>query len=254
MGFGDFFSGVCDFVSNAFSAFCDGVSLICDTLVGIGRAIGEGIKDICDKIGTEGILLIGSIALALIIPGFGIPELLSMIQIVAQVAKMLNIGGEDSPEELGMKSEITDKKPDDFETTEAYIKYLNEEVKLDDDAVEKLSPEERVKYGLMGSALDIKAMQEKYHIELSPDFLRDVTLMKMSGEEVGAYIKEFADNGITKMQDMTDYLRENETESSKKDISSSMMDTLRNLYPELSDSQLESKIMDMERELKYSDI
>lgn len=250
MGFGDFFSGVCDFVGSAFETFCDGVSLVVDSLSGLARTIGDGIKAICDKIGTDGMLLIGSIALSLIIPGFGLPEILTLIQIVGDVAKTLHVGGEDSPEELGMKTEIAEKKPDDFETTEEYLKYLNEEVNLDPREVKNLTPEDRAKYGLVGASLDIKALQEKYHIELSPEFLRDVTLMKISGEEVGTYTKNFSEKGITKMQDMTDYLRGNAVNSDKSTISSSMLDTMRKLYPELSEDELESKLSDMESELR----
>lgn len=255
MGFLDgFVSGVCSFVSNAIDTFCNGVSLVVDSLSGVARTIGDGIKAICDKIGTEGMLLIGSVALALIIPGFGLPEILTIIQIVGQVAKMLNVGGKDSPEEVGMKAEIAEKKPDDFESTEEYLKYLNEEVHLEPGAVDKLTPEDRAKYGLIGSALDIKAIQEKYHIELSPDFLRDVTIMKMSGEEVGTYVKDFAEKGITKMQDMTDYLRGNAIDIEKGKVSSSMLDTMRSLYPEMSEEQLESKLAEMENELRNSNI
>lgn len=252
--FGDIIGGVCDFISSAFSTFCDGVSLVVDSLSGLARTIGDGIKSICDKIGTERMLLIGSIALSLIIPGFGLPEILAIIQTVGQVAKMLAVGGKDSPEELGMKTEIADLKPDDFETTEAYIKYLNKEVSLEPDAVDKLAPEDRAKYGLIGASLDIKAIQEKYHIELSPDFLRDVTVMKMSSEEVGTYVKDFAEKGITKMQDMTDYLRGNPIDSEKSTISSSMLDTMKSLYPELSDDKLESKLSEMEDALRSSNI
>lgn len=252
--FSDALSGVCDFVSSAFDTFCNGVSLVVDSFSGLARTIGDGIKEICDKIGTEGMLLIGSIALSLIIPGFGLPELLTLIQIVGQVAKILNVGGKDSPEEVGMKTEIAEKKPDDFETTEEYLRYLNEEVTLEPDAIDKLTPEDRAKYGLIGSALDIQAIHEKYHIELSPDFLRDVTIMKMSGEEIGSYVKDFAEKGITKMQDMTDYLRGNAINTEKGTISSSMLDTMRSLYPEMSEEQLENKLSEMENELRNNNI
>jgi len=179
---------------------------------------------------------------------------MSLIQIVGEVAKMLNIGGKDSPEELGMKTEIADRKPDDFENTEAYLKYLNDEVELEPGAVENLSPQDRAKYGLIGSALDIKAVQEKYHIELSPDFLRDVTILKMPGEEVGTYVKDFKEKGITKMQDMTDYMRGEAIDTDKSKVSSSILDSMKSLYPELNENQLESKLAEMENQLRTSNV
>lgn len=251
---GSIFGGICDLFSSAVETFCDGVSLVVDSISSALSSIGEGIKSICEAIGSEGMLLIGSIALSLLIPGFGLPEIFTLIQIVAEVAKMLNVGGEDSPEELGMKAEIADKKPDDFDSTEEYIKYLNEEVELEKDAVDKLTMEEKAKYGLIGSSLDIMAIKEKYNIELSPDFLRDVTIMKLTPEEVGTCVKDFADKGIEKMQDMTDYMRGNSIESDKSTISSTMLDSMKSLYPELSDEQLENRLSEMEDELRSSDI
>ena len=254
MGFSDFFSGACSFVGNAFNAFCNGVSLVLDSFSGVAKAIGEGIKGICDAIGTEGIMLIGSIAFALIIPGFDIFEIISLIQVVGKIAQMLNVGGEDSPEELGMKSEIAEKKPDEFASTEEYINYLNTKVKLEPDAIDKLTDVERAKYGLIGSALDIKAIQEKYNIELSPDFLRDVTIMKIPDEEVGKYVKDFSEKGITKMQEMTDYLREKPIDNDKRIISSSILETMSSLYPELNNEQLQDKLCGMENDLRIRSI
>ncbi len=258
MGLLDFIGGVVDTIGSAISSavntFVDGASLVVDGLSGIAHMIGEGIKDICEKIGSEGMLLIGSIALSILIPGFGIPEILSIIQVVAKVAQMLNIGGNDSPEELGMKAEIADKKPDDFDSTEDYIKYLNEEVKLEPDAVDKLTPEERAKYGLIGCALDIKAIQEKYHVELSPDFLRDITVMKLSGEEVGSLVKELSDKGIEKAQEVTDYLRGNPISSPKSEISATIFHSVKENNPELSDEQVENKLCEMEDDLRSSTI
>ena len=254
MGLGDFFSSVCDFVSDAFTTFCDGASLIIDSFSGFAETIAAGIKDICEGIGVEGMLLIGSIALSLIVPGVGIPELLTIIQIVGQIALSLNVGGDDTPEELGMKAEIAEKKPTDFDSTEAYINYLNEEVTLDEGLVGSLSPEDKVKYGLIGSALDIKAIQEKYKIELSPDFLRDVALLDLSGEEVATCVKEFSEQGITKMEDMTNYIRGNETNVDKQEISSCMTDTLKELYPELSEEQINDKLCELADKLESVDL
>lgn len=251
--FGDFIGAVGDCIGNAVSSFSNGVSLVVDSISGAMRGIADGIKSICDSIGTEGMLIIGSIALSLIIPGFGLPELLTLIQIVGAIAKALSVDSKDTPEETGMKAEIADKKPDDFESTEAYLKYLSEEVKLPEGTKDKLTTEEKVKYGLIGAALDIKAIQEKYKIELSPDFLKDVTLLKMDSEEVGSFVKNMKDNGITNMQDMTNYLKEEQVEADKSQIRDSMTETIKELYPEISEDQIEEKFKEMENKLSIQD-
>lgn len=251
--FGDLFSGACSFVGNVLSGvgsfLGEGLSLLCDGLSGIAKTIGEGIKELCNAVGSEGLALIGCIAMAILIPGFGLPEILVLIQCVGEIAKILGIGGEDSPEELGMKAEVAEKKPEDFDSIEEYINYLNKEVELEKDAVENLSDIDKAKYGAMGAALNIKAIEEKYDVSLSPDFLRDITIMKLTGEEVAECIKEFKDNGITKMQDMTDYLRDERIDADKSKVSESIISVMRDLYPEMSAEQLEAKLVDMKNDL-----
>lgn len=257
MGLGSFLSdmgrGFCDFVGGKLSGvgsfLTDGLSIMRDGLTGIAEVIGEGIKTICETLGSEGLALIGCIAMALLIPGFGLPEILAIIQCIAEIAKILGVDGDDSPEELGMKAEIAEKKPEDFDSIEEYIKYLNEEIELEDGAVEDLSEVDKAKYGAMGAALNIKAIEEKYDVSLSQDFLRDVTIMKLDSKEVASYIQGFKENGITKMQDMTDYLRGEKIDSDKGSVSQSMLDVMSDLYPELSQEQLESKLAEMRSDL-----
>lgn len=256
MGFlGDCVSSVCSFVGGAISSFgsalSSGLSMIAEGLTGIAAAIGNGIKELCEAVGSEGLAIIGCIAMAILIPGFGLPEILLLIQCISEVAKILGVNqGEDSPEELGMKTEIAEKKPEDFDSIQEYIKYLNEEVELEEGAAEKLSEQDKAKYGAMGAALNIRAIEEKYDISLSPDFLRDITIMKMTSEEVATCIDKMKENGITKMQDMTDYLRDKEIESEKSSVSDSIIDAMGELYPELSKDELEVKLCEMRKDLE----
>ena len=110
MGLGEFIGGLFEGVGNVLHSAVD-------ALTGVVKDIGNAIEGLCQKIGGEGIMLIGLIATSILIPGIGIPELLTVIQVVAEAAKLLGANkGEDSPEELGMKAEIADKKPEDFDS------------------------------------------------------------------------------------------------------------------------------------------
>lgn len=243
------FSAIGDFFSSVGSFLSEGLSMAVGALSGIAEAIGNGIKAICESVGSEALALIGCVAMSILIPGFGLPEILTIIECIAQVAKVLGVGGEDSPEELGMKTEIADKKPEDFDSIQDYIKYLNDEVELSDDAIDNLSDIDKAKYGAMGTALNMKAIEEKYDVNLSPDFIRDITLLKMSGEEVAACIDKCKENGIDKAQDMTDYLRDKPIESDKSAVSDAMIESLSEVYPELSKEELETKLCEMRESL-----
>lgn len=243
MGFGDFIGGLFEGVGNVLHSAVD-------ALTGVVKDIGNAIEGLCQKIGGEGIMLIGLIATSILIPGIGIPELLTVIQVIAEAAKLLGANkGEDSPEELGMKAEIADKKPEDFDSISEYIDYLNEQVSLEEGASENLSPEEKAKYGSMGAALNIKAIEEKYNVGMSQEFLSDVSKMKMTSEEVSQYIKEFSENGIDNMQDMSDYLKDKNTSADRNKVADSMIKAMSELYPECSSEELEQKLVDMGAQL-----
>ena len=172
--FSDFVGFVGDVISGVGSFLSEGLSMAVGALTGIAETIGNGIKSLCESVGSEALALIGCIAMSILIPGFGLPEIFAIIECIAQVAKILGVGGEDSPEELGMKTEIADKKPEDFDTIQDYIKYLNEEVKLDKDAVDNLSEVDKAKYGAMGAALNIKAIEEKIKEKLPHNPTADI--------------------------------------------------------------------------------
>ena len=56
--------------------------------------------------------------------------------------------------------------------------------------------------------------------------------------------------GITKMQDMTDYLRDKPIEAERSTVGDSMVDVLHKLYPELSSDDLEARLCEMRGELQ----
>lgn len=237
-------------VSAVGGALAGGLSMLTEGLTGIAGVIGNGIKALCESVGSEALGILGCMAVSILVPGFGLPEIFAIIQCIAEVVKILGLNeGDDSPEELGMKAEIAEKKPDDFDDIQQYIKYLNTEVELEDDAVKNLSEIDRAKYGAMGTAINIKAIEEKYDVGITQDFLRDITLLKMSNEEVAKCIDKCKENGIDKIQDMTDYLRDKPIESDKSAVSDAMIESLSEVYPELSKEELETKLCEMRESL-----
>ena len=61
------------------------------------------------------------------------PELIKDVtELISSVAELLGLKDEDdSSEELGLKSEIADKRLEDFDSREEYINYLKDDVELD---------------------------------------------------------------------------------------------------------------------------
>ena len=60
------------------------------------------------------------------------PELIKGVtELISSVAELLGLKDEDdSSEELGLKSEIADRKPEDFDSREEYLSYLRDNIEL----------------------------------------------------------------------------------------------------------------------------
>lgn len=225
-----FLSTVCSVAS----AFVSCVSSICSTISGVVGGIGSKIAELASSIIGPNI-------------SPSISEIIS--KIVSFICEIIGLKPEngDSPEELGAKAEQAEKKPDDFESVDEYIKYLQNEIKLDKEKFNSLKDEERSAYEIVGSAIYIKGMEEKYKMEIPADFWHTVTDMNLSADETKAYIDSFKDKNFTSMKDMTDYLKGSPLERGKsaENISDAIMSALKVCNPGLSEDELYDKMQEM---------
>lgn len=227
------------------------VSVISGALSAVGSVVCSGISNVCSTIGGaffSGAGGIATLAASLIMPGLGLPEILLGVEIisaiVSEIAELLGLKDkEETPEELGMKAEISDKKPEDFDSIENYIEYLRNDVQVDRDKLESLSDEDKAKYAAVGTAINIKGIEEKYGIEATGEFWKTVAGLELTGEETKQYIESFKQNGITDMKDMSDYIRGFAPESGTKPgvVSDAIMDALKKNNPGLTEDELAEK-------------
>ena len=97
------------------------------------------------------------------------PELIKEVtNLISSVAELLGLKDEDgSSEELGLKSEIADRKPEDFDSREEYISYLRDDVELDKYDREKLNNENlKEEYTAKGLNIEMGAINEKMDVNL----------------------------------------------------------------------------------------
>lgn len=148
------------------------------------------------------------------IPGL---ELINIISIAAKiihaVVDFLGIKSEEDPEVLGAKAEQSDKSLEDFDNdVEAYIKYLKEEVELDKERFDTMTPEERMGCKAIGMALETKAVEEKIGgIDISPECLATLTKIQSAGinidaKELVGIVQVLKEQGITNMNDVVEFL------------------------------------------------
>ena len=125
------FSGIASGLSSAFHSVCSCVSSICSGIAGAlgGTALGGAITSFITKIGV-------------VIPGLDIISAIFMIvDIVCKLAEALGLKDKekDEPDELALKAEKDDKKPEDYDSVEAYIKHLQHDIQLTKEEKEKLN-------------------------------------------------------------------------------------------------------------------
>ena len=225
------FSAVVGAVGSAVSAVISGASAVCGALGGVVGALGSTF---CTS------LVAGITAL-------GVGDVIAVIMVVAKaiswIAEKLGLTTEgEQPEDLGMKAEQADKKPEDFDSIEEYIKYLREEVEIDKEKMEKLSPEERAKYATVGSAILVQGIEEKYKMQLPAEFWCTMTDRKMDGEQIKCLIETFKENGMTDMKDLDDYLNNRKIESGtlRSEISDTIVEAIKKQNPGISQEDIDA--------------
>ncbi|WP_339001850.1 hypothetical protein [Fusobacterium animalis] len=104
------------------------------------------------------------------------PELIKEVkELISSVAELLGLKDEDdNSEELGLKSEKADRKPEDFDSREEYMSYLKDDVELDNYDREKLNDKGlKEKYSAKGLDIEMGAINEKMGVNLGlEDYVR----------------------------------------------------------------------------------
>lgn len=179
--------GLFSAIGSVCSAVCSAVSSVCSS---IGGAIMGGI---------------GSLA-PVISPWLSIA--VAVISVLAEI--FTEKPKEEKPEELGMKAEQADKKPEDFDSINDYIEYLRQEIKVDAAKLENLSEEERMKYQAVGLGLYVKNIEEKQGMKLDPAFLKVVPEMINLGytaQDIGNLMQSMKKNGVNDMKMYPEFMK-----------------------------------------------
>ena len=235
MGFfgaiGSFLSGAGSFISGAISS--------------IGSALGGFAKSMISVVAKLPIPGISDIARVIEVVG-------KIANVISAVAKVLGINTEDDPTVLGAKAAQCDEKPENFESTEAYINHLRHNVKLDREKFDKMSSEEKLGCTAIGTAIYTKGVEEKMGgVDIPVECMGTIAKTQEAGitidpKTIVAVIKALKDAGITNMEDISDCI-EGKGESDRLKTSEIIEEALGENGAERMD-QLESAIRQYEEE------
>lgn len=213
---GGFFSSVCSAISSAFSS------------------LGSSLTTFATKI----VELAG-------------PLLETVGKIASLVAKFLGVTEElENPLELGLRAEMSDKKPEDFDSYKDYINYIKNEVKIDEEKLKNASDIDKAKYSAIGSGILIKGIEDKKDMDIGADVFVALakigmeTLDKMGGARgVDAILDTFKDG---KLSEFAKYVSGDlNSVKDKIMVSDKLTETFKNLNPEMDIKDIQKEVMDM---------
>lgn len=206
------FSSIGDAIGTAIStvggAIDTALSAAGTWLVGTAVKVGPAIAKFADS-------FLGVVAK---IPGINIETIKNVIEIagkiISAICELFGINPEDSAEILGAKAEAAEKTMADFDNdTEAYIKYLKEEIELDQAKFDEMSAEQKMGCKAVGIALETKAIEERIGgVRITPEYVATLAKIHMGGnlnfsaQELVDLITGLKEAGITDMNDIADYL------------------------------------------------
>lgn len=175
------------------------------TIGSVCSAVCSAVSSVCSSIGGAIMGGIGSLA-PVISPWLSVA--VAVISVLAEI--FTEKPKEEKPEELGMKAEQADKKPEDFDSINDYIEYLRQEIKVDAAKLENLSEEERMKYQAVGLGLYVKNIEEKQGMKLDPAFLKVVPEMINLGytaQDIGNLMQSMKKNGVNDMKMYPEFMK-----------------------------------------------
>lgn len=212
-------SGICSFVSGAVSA--------------ISSAFGS----------LGSLVSVASNFLKVASPYLGI-----IGNIISIVGNLLGVKEEDeSLEEIGAKAMKSDKKPENFDSYNDYIKHLRENIKLDKEEMENASKELKLARTAVGATVVSKGIEEKKEMEISVDTWVAMAKAGLDGkiDVVNLILDTFKDKNEQK--DFANYVDGKAGFKEEKIVTDKLTDIYKSLEPNASDIDIEKKVMDMDK-------
>ena len=131
----------------------------------------------------------------------------AVVNLINEVAQYLGVVPENmDADELGARAmEHPEIKPEDFETTEEYIKELSE-AEFDKEKFDKLSPAQKAACTAVGSGLEVKAISEKMQMNIPVDFYVNGARGGMDAQNVVGLLNGMKNNAINDAGLFNNYL------------------------------------------------
>lgn len=181
-------------------------------------------------------------ALSLIVNSSGVLDAIG--KLLHEIGKALGlVDDDDDMAELGYKATQQGvKKSEQFESTEAYIEYLRNDVELDREHFDKISEQEKSLYAAAGVSIVASGIEEKTGVQLPAEFLNDIGKTNARADEIKACIESFAESGLESMGSMTEALSGTLDGKDVMKVTSAIADGIKSANPSMSADDVFSRM------------
>jgi len=174
--------------------------------------------------------------------GKHIGPIANIVSSIAQVMGIFKHG--DAPEDLGRKATLSDQKPEDFDSTEAYIDHLRNEVHVDKEKIKNETDAEKLAYTALGASMAIKGIDEKKGFETPIGVWATFAKLGMenNAKEINALLDAFKEDA-SKIQEYAEGKLDAKEEMK---VGDQLAETYKEMNPTMSETDIEKKVMQME--------
>lgn len=241
-------NSIASFIDGAISSICSEISSICSSIGNL--VLGEAVSS-----------FVFSLGISKMFPVLDIVNIIMLVvDVVVKIAESLGLKKEkeDEPDELAMKAEKDDKKPEDFDSIQEYIKHLQEDIQLTKEEKEKLeqmSPEEKSAYHSTGTYIYIKAINEKLGFDksglkdsklvgITPEVLADLVKIQnvISPSDFVVYNKCLQQNGVG-IKEFSDYLHNRSKDlATDEKVQDALINAMKELSPNITNHEINQNL------------
>ncbi|WP_241833910.1 hypothetical protein [Salinivibrio sp. MA440] len=144
--------------------------------------------------------------------------------------------------ELGEKAMMADMKPDDFDTINDYINYLQDDVTIDREKFDNLDEKDLLARSSIGASITLKGINEKLDTVVTPDFLAAVAQQGVESKEIIETIKVYKEKQL-ETGDYGLYIKDELSVSESGKHADALVAAYQRVDPDLSVEQIEDKVM-----------
>lgn len=246
-----FLSAISGAVSSFVSGVCSVVSSVTDSVRGFFNEVTPKITDFISKLGPI-INTIGVATTVAVMTFFPELDIIGIITVIGKISDAVTAIAEatsDKPAglsavDLGMRAEVSDEKPENFDSYNEYIEYLAKNIEADKEKMANLSDAEKMAYSLAGLTIREQQIDQNLGTEVPAETYVDAYKAQLSPNELRGMIEAYSEKD--KMPRLGDYLEGDKLEHNEQTtMRDGLYEAIKEANPELSETEIFEKIYDM---------